>query len=418
MADFQTLSEWLETQVDGMVALQAELTRRPAIGPENEGRGEWEKAQFLEEYLAGCGIGDVRHHDSPDERVPEGTRPNFVAALPGLQEKPCVWVLTHLDVVPPGEQKADGTWKDWHSDPFTLRREGDLLFGRGVTDNQQSIVSSVFAARALLENDLTPPHPVRLLFVADEETGSALGLDYMLRGHGDQFSPEDIIIVPDAGNEDGSLIEVAEKSVLWIEVNVRGKQAHGSVPQRGLNAFRAASRLVCRLDEALAARFDAGNELFRPPRSTFEPTLHAANVPNVNTIPGEDLFCMDCRVLPDYGLDGVLECMREQCRKIDDEMSTRTEVKVRNRMDAPPATPADAPVVGLLQAAIREVLALEPETAGIGGMTVASFFRRHGLPAACWMTSGGTEHQANESCAVGDMLGDARVFAHVFSRQF
>lgn len=416
--DFSGLSNWLKSRSDQMVNLQAGLTRRPAIGPTNGGPGEWEKARFIEDYLADCGITDIRHCDSPDERTPEGTRPNFIATVPGRREAPCTWVLTHLDVVPPGEQRGDGSWKGWNSDPYRLRREGDTIYGRGVTDNQQSIVSSVFAARALVENDITPPHPIRLLFVSDEETGSELGLGYVLTEHGDLFSPKDIHIVPDAGNEDGSMIEVAEKSVLWVEVNVHGRQAHGSAPQRGVNTFRAASRLVCRLDEALPGRFDAADEVFRPPRSTFEPTLHAANVPNVNTIPGEDLFCLDCRVLPDYDLDDLLKCMRGECRAIDEEMGTRTEVRVRTRMDAPPATPADAPVVGLLEAALREALGVEPETAGIGGMTVASLFRRHGLQAACWMTSSGTEHQANESCSVSDMLGDARVFAHVFSQDF
>ena len=88
-------------------------------------------------------------------------------------------LMCHRDVGPPGEQLPDGTWRDWDSDPFVLRREGDLIFGRGVEDNQQAMVAGVFAARALRENGVTPPNSVARLFVAVEETGRPHG-----RGHG------------------------------------------------------------------------------------------------------------------------------------------------------------------------------------------------------------------------------------------
>ncbi|MFO8008103.1 MAG: M20 family metallo-hydrolase [Candidatus Brocadiia bacterium] len=414
--DFAALSHWIGNQSDAMVQLQADLTARPAIGPDNGGKGEWERARFLEQYLAGHGIERIEHYDCPDDRVPEGTRPNLVATVPGQAEAPHICVLTHLDVVPPGRRKEDGSYEGWKGDPFELRRVGDRIFGRGVTDNQQSIVSSVFAARALLEHGLQPAHDVRLLFVSDEETGSERGLGYLLDEHRELFSEDDLIIVPDAGNEDGSMVEVAEKSVLWVEFTVAGQQAHGSRPDRAVNAFRAASRLVCRLDEQLHERYSARDELFDPPVSTFEPTLHAANVPNVNTIPGQDVFCFDCRVLPDNDLDDLLDMLRAAAAETDEALGTDTTFRIRTRMDAPPATPPDAPVVRLLCNAVREVLDVEARPMGVGGMTVASLFRRAGLPVAAWMTAGGGEHEANESCPIANMVNDARVFARVFAK--
>ncbi|MFW6119078.1 MAG: M20 family metallo-hydrolase [Planctomycetota bacterium] len=411
-------SVWIGSQQDAMVDLQRELTARPAIGPDNDGDGEWEKARFLEDYLRRHGIDQIEHLDCPDDRVPEGSRPNFIATIPGLREEPAVWVLTHLDVVPPGEKAADGTWKGWDTDPFCVQRVGEMIVGRGVSDNQQSIVSSIFGVLALLENDIRPAHTVRLLFVSDEETGSAYGLEHLLEEYADRFPKNDAYIVPDAGNEDGSMVEIAEKSVLWLEFRVQGKQAHGSRPDRGINAFRAASRLVYLLDTALSDRFDKVDHLYEPPSSTFEPTLHKANVPNVNTIPGEDVFCFDCRVLPDYKLDSVLDSVRAECRSVDASSGTETEVIVRNRMDAPRATPSDASAVRLLCTAVERVLGVAPQTMGVGGMTVASMFRSRGLPAAVWMTSSGTEHQTNERCPIASMVGDARVFAEVFQTEF
>ncbi len=408
----------IENSVEDMVALQAELTARPAIGPENGGTGEWDKSNCLEEYLAQRGLGGAQHCDAPDSRVPEGTRPNFAVLVPGAKDFPRVWVMSHLDVVPPGEQLEDGTWRGWNSDPFKVERKGDAVFGRGVADNQHAIVSSVFAAKALVDLGVQPPHTVALLMVSDEETGNSHGLTYVLKERPEWFSPDDVIIVPDGGNEDGTMIEIAEKSVLFVRFRVRGKQSHGSMPQLGLNAFRAASELVCRLDEGFHQRFDGNDPLYVPPRSTFEPTLHAANVPNVNTIPGEDLFAFDCRILPDYDVDEVLDYAREECLRLDTECGTKTEIEIQFKLTAPAPTPPDAQAAELLKPAIKDVYGVEAKPMGVGGGTVAAVFRARGVPAVVWSKTDWTAHQANESCAIANMVGDARVFARVFLQDF
>jgi len=411
---FEEVSDWIEQRADEMVRLQAELTRRPALGPQNGGEGEWEKARYLENYLTERGFSPLAHYDAPDDRVAEGTRPNLALELPGAAERPRIWVMTHLDVVPAGERAPDGTWKGWDSDPFTVRREGDKLYGRGVEDNQQAIVASIFAARALKELRIQPPRTVVLLMVSDEETGSNCGLKYVLNEYPNLFSPDDIIIVPDGGNRDGSMIEIAEKSMLWLRFSVQGRQAHGSMPHLAINAFRAASHLVCRLDEGLKARFEGHESLYDPPSSTFEPTLHEANVPNINTIPGEECFCFDCRVLPEFGLDEVLNYVRDECARLDRQFGTRTTLSVQQRLDAPPPTAADAPVVSMIRSAVARVYGVEGKPRGIGGGTVAAFFREKGLPAAVWSRCNHTAHQANEYCRISNMTGDAKVFADIF----
>ena len=51
---------------------------------------------------------------------------------------------------------------------------------------------------------------------------------------------------------------------------------------------------------------------------------------------------------------------------------------------------------------------------GIGGGTVAAFFRRAGLPAAVWMTQTDTAHQPNEYCLISNIMTDAKVFACLY----
>ena len=71
-------------------------------------------------------------------------------------------------------------------------------------------------------------------------------------------------------------------------------------------------------------------------------------------------------------------------------------------------------MVRALVNAIQIVYGREARPQGIGGGTVAAFFRQQGLPAAVWMTVSHTAHQPNEFCLVGNLMGDARVLAHVF----
>ena len=410
------LRRWLGERTEEMVALQALLTSAPALAPEYGGQGEWEKARRLEAWLRQRGLPPAMHYDTPDARVPEGTRPNFVVTLPGRAAAPAVWVMTHVDVVPPGERLPDGSWAGWTGDPFEMRRSGDLLIGRGVEDNQQAMVASVFAALSLPDCGVRPPLPVRLLFVSAEETGSRYGLERLLADHESLFSRRDLIYVPDGGNEDGSLVEVAEKSVLWLRFQVQGRQSHGSTPGRGCNAFRAGAHLACALDARLHERFGVPDALFDPPESTFEPTMHERNVPNVNTVPGEETFCFDCRVLPRYGLDDVLECVRAEMAAADARFGTSTTLHVVQRTDSAPPTPPDCPAVERLLPALREVYGVEGRPMGIGGSTVAVSFRRKGYPAVVWSRTDGTAHQADESCRISNMVGDAQVFAHVFAQ--
>ena len=290
-----------------MVDLQTDLVGCPALGPVNGGQGELKKSEIVENWLKKLEPEELYRIDAPDERVESGIRPNVVAMFKG--RKPgTVWVLSHMDIVPPGEARL------WDTDPFTLHRDGDKIYGRGVEDNHHGLVSSYFGVKALKDEGVLPGRSVGLIIVADEETGSGFGLDYILTHHGDLFSPEDLIIVPDAGGPDGTPVEVAEKSICWLKFKIIGKQCHASSPNKGANTLRAAARMISALDRALPETFNATDDLFTIPTSTFEPTKKEANVPNVNTIPGEDVFYFDCRVLPLYDL-GLSKPRRWRWRK-------------------------------------------------------------------------------------------------------
>jgi succinyl-diaminopimelate desuccinylase len=401
---FRLVSERLDTYAGQVIELQRQMVSRVALGPEVGGVGEADKAAFLMEVLKSWGL-EGRDYPAPDDRVPGGVRPNLVAYLPGKRPEK-VWVLSHMDVVPPGDLSL------WETDPFTLWVEGDRLYGRGTEDDHHGIVMSLMAVRAFLDLGITPERTLALALVADEETGNDKGLAYLLREHPGLFSPQDLIIVPDAGSNDGTMIEVAEKSILWLKVTLLGQQGHASRPHKAKNTLRATAHVIVALDD-LQREFPRHNPLFRPPMSTFEPTRKEANVPNINTIPGKNVFYLDCRVLPEYDLAQVTERVRAMATEAAGKFGVTVDVETVQTLASAPPTSPEAPVVKALEQAIRQVYDREALPQGIGGGTVAAFFRKAGLPAAVWMTANDCAHQPNEFCFLSHLLGDAKVLAHV-----
>lgn len=404
--------EYIDKQREAVIDLQKNLVSLPALGPENEGpgdmgpgHGEMDKARFIEKYLNELGIGPVIWVNAPDPRVPESVRPNIAATLPGKSPR-TVWVISHMDVVPSGDLSL------WIGDPYTLRVEGDVLYGRGVEDNHQGIVSSLVAAKAFKSLDITPDMGLGLLFVADEETGSGFGLDYVLKHKPELFGDDDLFLVPDFGTSDSKLMEVAEKHMLWLKVSVIGRQCHASTPGEGVNSLVGAAAFIMKLRE-LYALFDKKDSLFDPPISTFEPTRKDANVPNVNTVPGKDVFYLDCRILPEYVIDDVLGRIKEIGAAVTRSYGVHLEYEVVQRNEAAQPTDVKSEVVTRLADGIKDVYGVTAKPQGIGGGTVAAFLRRAGHPAVVWSTCVHNAHQPNERSLISSQLGDAKVIAHM-----
>lgn len=138
----------------------------------------------------------------------------------GAGEK-MVAVLSHLDVVPPGE--------GWDSDPFSLVIKDGQLIGRGITDNKGPAVCSLFALLRLKESGYQPSCRIRLIFGLDEEHGCDCMRHYVK-----------VAELPDTGfTPDASFPAIyAEKGILQIrlsgpgssDINAIGGDAYNMVP--------------------------------------------------------------------------------------------------------------------------------------------------------------------------------------------
>lgn len=404
---FMTLQKYIRLQEREMVALESLLTSNPALAPENGGQGEIKKAEALISWLKEKGFPEssIERFDSPDNRVESKTRPNIVVTIPGESDEYSVWSMCHLDVVPVGEISL------WNTNPWQVVEKDGKIYGRGVEDNQQGLVSSVFALLSLLKNGIKPSHTVKLLFMADEEVGSKYGIIWLLENT-NLFRKNDIILIPDGGDSKGETIEVAEKNILWLKFHVKGKQSHGSRPDQGNNACVAANDLSMRLF-ALQKFFDRRDKLFEPDYSTFQPTMRYANVQGVNIIPGEEVFCIDSRILPCYSINQVLAKIESLISEVEKEYSCEICYEILQSSESP-ATSVDSPVVKKLSQALKAVHGINARTIGIGGGTVGAELRRKGFDCAVWSTLDECAHMPNEYCVIENMEKDAETLAYMF----
>lgn len=401
----EQLFAFLDRQRELVIELQTEMSARPALCPTAGGIGEVEKAAYLKNWLIDNGLKDVEELRAPDDRVPCGYRPTLIARIPGKSPR-TVWLLAHTDVVPTGDLDL------WTDDPWKVRVNGDELCGRGVEDNQQGIVSALLTAKALLHHEIEPDFTLGIILVADEETGSQYGLDYIMHTKPELFGKNDLILVPDVGNADGTMIEVAEKSILWLKVIVRGKQCHASRPALGINSLEAAAELILKV-RSLYEMFDRVDQLFEPSISTFTPTKKELNVENVNTVPGLDVFYIDCRVLPGYDLADVRAAVRGLADEVEKNRGVKISFEDVQANQSTVSTPHDCEIVTRLATAIREVYKVEPRPMGIGGGTVAAHMRVHGLEVACWSTLTGNAHQPDEKTYISSNINDAKVMTRL-----
>jgi succinyl-diaminopimelate desuccinylase len=390
---------------DEVIHLQTELCKRQALDPTSGGKGEEDKAQFLQGYLEKMGL-KVKRYDAPDARVPNGKRPNLITYLEGETDGPRLWIISHTDVVPPGDLGL------WSGDPWKVRVDGDRLIGRGVEDNQGGLTASVMAAKAFIDAGVKPKIPIAFGFVADEETGSVYGLQYLIKEHKSLFKMGDLIIIPDSGNPTGTEIEVAEKSILWIKFRTIGKQTHGSMPATGINAHKASAWFTVRMD-SLYKTYKKRDPLFHPSNSTFEPTKKDSNVPNINTIPGDDVLYFDCRVLPHYKISAVLKTIKAIARETEKKFKVKIEITLQQKEEAAPPTDPRSPVAMAITTAVKELRRKTPKTIGIGGGTVAKYLREAGFPCVVWCTMDEQAHKPDEYVRISHILSDAKVFAHI-----
>jgi acetylornithine deacetylase/succinyl-diaminopimelate desuccinylase-like protein len=234
--------------------LLAELIALPSVNPaflppRHPHAGEKRVADFLATVAARAGLEVELQRVLPE-------RSNLIARLlPKNKIKQTILLAPHLDTV-----GADGTC-------FIPQRKNGHLHGRGACDTKGSIAAMLSALCELAESK-SRPHETEIIFAGliDEEHAQAGS-----RALAKNFKA-DLAIV---GEPTKLQVVTAHKGSLWLELETRGKAAHGATPQFGKNAIHEMARIVDLLETDYATQL----------RKRKHPLLGAATV-NVGTISG------------------------------------------------------------------------------------------------------------------------------------
>lgn len=384
-----------------MVDTMSKMISIKSISPAAGGEGEGKRADFLQKTMESLGFKADRYEYVDESKT---KRPNLVVKFGNMDRT--IWIVSHIDTV------SEGDIALWKTDPFKAVVKDGKIYGRGTSDDGQSAISSIYALLALKETKAKMKYNFGLVLVADEELGSHYGIQKLLEEKG-LFDRKDLFIVPDSGSPDGRDIEVAEKSIVWLKITVHGKQVHGSTPEKGVNAYRYAIRFLSKADEMLHRKYNKLNKLFDPPGSTFEMTKHEKNTDSINIVPGTEVSYMDCRVLPEYNLEDVINDIEGIAREPEFK-PVKIEFDFAQHEKAAPPTDEKSEIVVLLKRVLKAQRGIEPRAIGIGGGTCAAYFRRKGYDSVVWETVEDVPHQPNEFCVIKNMVDDAKTFAALF----
>ncbi|ACB74135.1 M20 family metallopeptidase [Opitutus terrae] len=314
----------------------------------------------------------------------------------------------HYDVVP-----VSGAWR--HGDPFSGKVERGWIYGRGTSDMKGSMASLLLALRALRATGTRPAMNVEVSFTADEETDSELGAGWLVR-HA-PIKP-DYAIVMEGG--EGGHIGCGHNGVVWLEVTVQGRAAHGSQPEDGINAFEKMSALVLALESY--KRTLARRTFVTPEGRMMRATINVGGVfsagpgGKINTVPAEARFSIDRRVL---ATEDHAKAERElraflaaAARKIPQCRISIAKVSENFACFTSPRHPFFAAMAH----SVGRVRQEEPSFHVSTGFNDMHFFVHHlKIPTIGYGPGGKNYHAVDERASVRDLLNTAKIYADLLT---
>ena len=235
-----------------------EILERLVSFPSVSGLPTHEIVNYIKDFLEGHGLDVILSFDDKQERA------NVFATI-GPKIDGGVLLNGHTDVVAVEGQK-------WATDPFTLTKKNDFLYGRGSVDMKGFLACAMASVPTF--QSLNLKKPIHLAFTFDEETGG-FGMPVLLKSLKlEKICPEIIIV----GEPTEMNIVTSHKGGDEMRTEITGFEVHSCNPSRGVSAISAAMKIISKIEEIgkRLANNPYKNSPFEPPYGTF----------NVGTIEG------------------------------------------------------------------------------------------------------------------------------------
>lgn len=281
----------MHTAPASLVRLLSDLVSCPSVNPEGDPGGtvpgEAALAELVADHLRALDAGVEIREVAPG-------RPNVIATFePARPARATVVLAPHLDTVGVRGMTVP---------PFRLTRESGRLYGRGTCDTKGPMAALFWALRKWTRSAACRQSRVRWIVAvtAGEEEGS-LGARALVKdaGFGADFAvalePTDLRVVH------------AAKGVLRAWLATRGRAAHGSQPEKGVNAVYALLPLAAALRDHVAPALQRKRHPLLGPATLNLGVMNGGF--DMNIVPDSCRVGLDIRLHPDCGCDAALKLL-------------------------------------------------------------------------------------------------------------
>ncbi|MEZ4624918.1 MAG: M20/M25/M40 family metallo-hydrolase [Thermomicrobiales bacterium] len=317
-------------------------------------------------------------------------RPNILATIRN-GDGPTLLINGHTDTV----LEADG----WDSNPWEPRIEGNRFYGLGALDMKSGVASMMLAARALNQHLDCWSGTIIISSVVDEEAYS-LGAHALI----DAGLTADYAIVTRPSGPTPCLGSIGK---VLVQVDVTGKAAHATWPERGINAAIELAKFIARFEEAPIDQ----HPLMRGSQTVLSSMSGSAQY--VITVPEKARALINRHTVPGETVETVLS--RYQAI-IDDLQSPATfELSIQPPFYPPWETEVDAPITQSMRNAFVAEYDKEPNYGywGFGDMNL--FSSEAGIPTVMFGAAGDGFHEKNEWVDIDTLVPTARMIVRMTS---
>ncbi|KTC94148.1 succinyl-diaminopimelate desuccinylase [Legionella erythra] len=355
-------------------ALLAELLRFQSVTPDDAGC-----QAFMVNFLQELGF-DCQPLDNPPVA-------NFFARHG--QEGPLLVFAGHTDVVPIGDASK------WFSDPFELKEDKGLLYGRGTADMKGSLAAMMIAAQRFLNTHPDFSGSLGFLITSGEE-GDLFdkGTPHVMAALKAQGIHINYCVVgePSSTHQVGDVVKIGRRGSLSANMIIHGKQGHVAYPHLAENPIHTLSPALTELTQR---HWDSGNSHF-PPTSMQITHLKAGGHAG-NIIPGELILHLNFRFSTELTAetlqDEVESCLKKHGLKADIEW----------RLNGLPFLTNQGNLLESTREVIKTITGQEPELSTSGGTSDGRFIAPYGVEVIELGPVNATIHQVNECVSERDL---------------
>ena len=347
------------------------------------GAGEGRIASVIAERMEEIGL-------EVDVWAPLADRPNVVGVLPGTGSGRSLMLNAHTDTVGVEDMQS----------PFTPRIESGRMYGRGTQDMKGSLAAQLAAVRALKEMDETLAGDVVVAAVIDEEYKSR-GTEAVL----DRYDVDGAVVTEPTD----MALALAHKGFVWVDVETRGRAAHGSRPDEGVDANMHMGRVLARLDAL-------NQELRGRPGHPLvgAPSLHAATIEGGSASSVYAAHCslrIEWRTVPGQSETDVMDGIREILEDLSEEHPT-FEAQCRVAFAREPFdVAADAMIVESVRQAAADTRGEKPSVSGQTFWTDAALLDAAGVETVVFGPKGAGLHTSEEWVDLDSVVDLAEILA-------